>query len=326
MPIIGLTDRPAAFPTIGVLRKGAPKPESGNKPGADLKHFRFDSDDEGAVNLFTEHYGAEPRSIRVFVPFKTTAENFEAWKEAWTASALQHRCDGQTMVRWLTPQGRYSDEPKACQGGCKQVGRLNVIIPELRRMAFVTVQTTSIHDILQIHANLSALENARGDLRGIPLILKRAPREISTPADNGKRARREKWLITIEAAPSWVELQLTAQERAALPEASPLQLPAWDGDDEDDDEAPEAAGAVCLETLTAVEKLWPKYGQKLGGKVTSFADYIHRKKGITDPRQMTQEDAVKMLGWLQEKAFAVGKDALSRAEVPDVEEAETVSV
>lgn len=268
MAILGLTDRPAAFPTIGVLRKGAPKPESGNKPGADLKHFRFDSDDEGATRLFTEHYGREPRSIRVFVPFKTAAENFEAWKEEWSASSLKHRCDGQTMVRWLTAQGRYSDEPKECTGGCKQVGRLNVIIPELRRMAFVTLQTTSTHDILQIHANLTALENARGDLRGIPLILKRSPREISTPADNGKRARREKWLITIEAAPSWVELQLTAQERAALPQAEPLALPSWDGGDDDDDEAPADPRHSVIERMKAVfadqGKVgeWPAYAAK----------------------------------------------------------------
>src|SRR5262245_30506793 len=144
MAIIGLTDRPASFPQIGVLRKGGPKKQIEKNGrvvdsyGADLKHFRFDSDDTEATKRFAEIYGDEPRSIRVFVPFRTTAENCEAWKEAWTASSLQHRCDGQTMVRWLTPQGRYSDEPKACPGGCKQVGRLKVIIPELRRLAYVT--------------------------------------------------------------------------------------------------------------------------------------------------------------------------------------------
>ena len=47
MPIIGLTDRPASFPQIGILRKGAPKPERG--PGRDLKHFRFDTDDTDAA-------------------------------------------------------------------------------------------------------------------------------------------------------------------------------------------------------------------------------------------------------------------------------------
>lgn len=300
--IRGLTDRPASFPQIGVLRKGAPKPEVGNKPGADLKHFRFDCDDQDAAKLFAGHYGAEPVAIRVFVPHATTDENFDAWREEWTASSLKHRCDGQVMVRWLQPNGTYSTEPKPCTGGCKQVGRLQVIIPELRRMAFVTVLTTSIHDILQIHSNLLALESARGDLRGIPLILKRVPREISTPSgSNGQRARREKWLISIEAAPQWVDLQLQAQERAALPGAQPLALPEWDGEDDEEEAKPDY---VNDETLRAIQKLWPEYGQKLGGKSVSFADYLHQKKGITAPGYMPQEDAEKMLGWLQSKALA----------------------
>lgn len=222
MPIIGLTDRGASFPQIGVLRKGAPKPETGNRPGADLNHFRFDTDDADAANAFAAVYGAEPRAIRVFVPYRTTDENFEAWQEAWTAGALQHRCDGKTCVRWLTPQQTYSSAPKPCPGGCKPAGRLRVIIPELRRMAYVMVLTTSIHDIITIQENLEALEAARGDLRGIPMLLRRVPREISMPDDrNGKRVRREKWLLTIEAQPQWVDLQIAAQERAALPAPLP---------------------------------------------------------------------------------------------------------
>src|SRR5262245_40522860 len=114
--IIGLTDRAPAFPELGVLRKGAAKPDSGNKPGADLKHFRFDSDDADAAKLFKEIYGDEPRSIRVLVPFATVDENFEAWREAWTASSLQHRCDGRMTVRLLTQRGTYTDEPKPCPG------------------------------------------------------------------------------------------------------------------------------------------------------------------------------------------------------------------
>jgi hypothetical protein len=64
------------------------------------------------------------------------------------------------------------------------------------------------------------------------------PREISTPGADGKRVRRQKWLINIEAQPDWVELQLAAAAEAARPviAATPsrLELPAWD---EDEDEA-----------------------------------------------------------------------------------------
>ena len=257
--IKGLTDRPATFPQIGILRKGAIKPEKG--PGKDLNYFRFDSDDDAAVKVFTERYGEEPRQIFAYVPYQTTAENFEAWKEDWVASSLKHRCDGETMVRWLTPQGTYSTEPRPCTGGCKQVGRLKIIVPELRRLAFVTVLTTSIHDIIEINSNLQALEAARGDLRGIPLIIRRAPREISTPGPDGKRVRREKWLITVEAQPQWVEQQLQVAAAAAMPALGPAQspalaLPAWDGDDDDDAEQGVVivpAASVDPKAATAVE-------------------------------------------------------------------------
>ncbi len=327
MAIIGLTDRPAAFPEIGVLRKGAPKPEKGNKPGEDLKYFRFDSADADAARLFTEHYGAEPVAIRVFVPLATAGENFEAWREEWTASSLKHRCDGQTMVRWLTPRGTYSDEPKPCTGGCKQVGRLKVVIPELRRFAYVTVLTTSIHDILQIHANLLALESLRGDLRGIPLILKRVPRKISTPNGNGERARREKWLITIEAAPSWVELQLTAQEQAALPQAQPLALPEWDGEDDEDGDASASPALADAKTAAAIETLWSQFGVKTTDKkaIYPLKSYLQEKKGVSSPSEMLAEDAKLLLGWLQGKALAVS-DAQPVHQAEVVEERETVTV
>ena len=324
MAIIGLTDRGASFPQIGVLRKGGEKKDE-RKPGPDLKHFRFDTDDEDALSAFHSIYGDEPRAVRVFVPFATVAENFEAWREEWTAGSLKHRCDGQTCVRWLNGSA-YSDKPKPCPGGCKPTGRLKVIIPELKRLAYVTVLTTSIHDIMTIQANLMALEAARNDLRGIPMLLRRSPREISTPG-NGNRVRREKWLITIEAQPSWVELQLTAQQRAALPAGNaPLALMAAPtGDDEDDDfidaeyskPAPlhvvaslahpviEAEPLIAPQSVTAIVKLWPDYGPRFdNGSVKPLIPYLKAKYDVSEVASLTAEMGGKLLGWLQSRAVA----------------------
>lgn len=216
--IKGLTDRGASFPKLGALRKGAPK--EGSRPGSDLHHFRFDSDDAAATAAFTAAYGDEPNYISVYLPYATTEENFQAWKEEWSASSLRHRCDGETMTRWLKTDGSYSDEPKPCPGNCKPAGRLMVIVPELERFAYVTVLTTSIHDIMELQANLEATEALRGDLRGIPFVLSRKPRQISTPRGDGKRVRVEKWLLSIEPGQAWVSHQLQAMERAALPVGS----------------------------------------------------------------------------------------------------------
>ena len=241
MPIKGMTDRGASFPRLGELRKGGVKPATGNKPGPDLKHFRFTSKNDDALQKFHAIYGKEPTAVNVFLPFSTTDENFEAWREQWVAGGLVHRCDGETAVIWRDGSG-YSQEPKPCPGGCKQVGRLKVIIPELERLAYVVALTTSTHDIIELHANISAIEAMRGDLRGIPFILSRVPRMISTPSGKpGKRARREKWLLHIEAAPDWVQAQLSTMAQQALPgQSSPVVIPAnVDAPDEIDTETGE---------------------------------------------------------------------------------------
>lgn len=225
--IKGLTDKGAMFPELGCLRKGAPKTDP-KKPGEDLEYFRFDTKDEDAAAEFLELFGDQPREIEIKLPFHTTDENFEAWREEYAASGLKHRCDGETCTQWLDKKtGRYCFDPIPCPGGCKQTGRLKVIITALERFAYVTVTTTSIWDIITLHQNLMALEMLRGSLRGIPMILGRRERWISTPADGGKRERRKKWLLCVEAKPEWVKLELVAQERATRPPAPPRELRPW---------------------------------------------------------------------------------------------------
>lgn len=232
--IRGLTDKGAMFPELGTIRKGGPKTEK-TKPGPDLDYFRFHTDDSEALAVFKVAFGEEPREIEIVLPFPTTDENFEAWREEYVASGLKHRCDSVTAVQWLRPDGRYSFEPIPCPGGCKQTARLKVVIPALERFAYVTVTTTSIWDIITIHQNLLALEMLRGSLRGIPMMLRRIQREISTPASDGKRARRKKWLITVEAKPEWVRLELAAQRQAALPSLTePLMLALGQVEEGDD--------------------------------------------------------------------------------------------
>lgn len=280
MAIIGLTDRGASFPKVGTLRKGAPKPD-GNRPGADLKDcFRFDTDDKDAAAAFLSAYGEKPNGIRVTFQFPTTAENFETWQEHHSAGALKHRCDGQTCILHLE-DGIYQHNPIPCPSIamkaanpnidkkhlCRPVGRLKIIIPELNRMAYVLVPTTSINDILELQGNLEAAEAMRGDLRGIPFILSRRPRQVSTPGTDGKRRRMEKWLLSLEPSPEWVKLQLAAQQRAALPIVEQLALPAAGAsyvdqdtgeiftadEDEDDSLAAEADSAPVVEAPPLTE-------------------------------------------------------------------------
>lgn len=265
MPIKHLqADRPATFPCIGKLRKGGAKQTNAKGKevmGRDLDHFRFVTDDPDAANAFAAYYGGEPKSVKCFLPYATADENFQAWLEEYRAGGLVHRCDGETCVFHRDAQGRAITVPTPCnkQCGCKQVGRLAIIIPQLVRLAYVTVETHSVYDIIQLTENLHAAQALRGDLRGIPFVLSRREREISTPTDTGGRARRKKWLLFIEPDPEWVSRQLESMRIAALPvigDLPALTPPAprmlvdrgtgeiidgsWNEDDDDDEAEPEA--------------------------------------------------------------------------------------
>jgi hypothetical protein len=223
MPIKRLIQQAASFPIIGKLRKGDKK--GGNQPGKDLDYFRFDTDDVDAMQKFSAKYGPKPKAITVYLPFRTIEENFTCWQEEYTAGGLKHRCDGDTCVIWQDEQGRYHHEPKPCPGGCKEVGRLTVVIPELMRFAYVSVETHSLNDIMQLQRNLNAAFALRGDLTGIPFLLIRRLVEISTPSGTaGKRARRAKALLFLEPHPDWVQVRLLEMRRDAVGKSQTKQL------------------------------------------------------------------------------------------------------
>ena len=214
--IKGLTDNVIPrFPRLGKLRKGGEKPAVGNKPGKELEYFRFTSENTAIVQAFTDAYGTQPAMLRVYLPYPSTEMNFSTWKEAWAAGGLVHRCDGETCQIWRTPEGKYSQQPKPCPGGCKEVGRLEVILPELITAGFVgyvTLETHSLHDLMNITATLEAVRQSVQDrpngLQGIEFVLRRKKERISTPDGKGGRATREKWLVSIEPVPSWAQTYL----------------------------------------------------------------------------------------------------------------------
>lgn len=142
---------------------------------------------------------------------------------------LEHRCNGVTMVIWQEA-GKYVQGAKPCpykdtpdhRDACKEVGRLTVILPELWRAGFVgyvTMETHSLHDIMNIQASLLATLEARSDnpsgLRGIEFTLRKSLETISTPGD-GQRVMRGKYLVRLEPMATWASLQLVAARQAAM--------------------------------------------------------------------------------------------------------------
>lgn len=278
MAIKGLTDRGLSFPQIGNVRKGGKKEKRTDKngreyeiQGKDLTYFRVEFDEKEAQSaaLFLEKYGNQPTEINFVFPFNEIERCWEAWLEAYTAGRMVARSDGEYFTYWLGDKGEVKVLGGVDENGAKvphteivgkdykgnpvkmrPVGRLRIVIPELQRLAYLVVHTTSKHDIINISEQLEGIKTINGGrLVGIPLVLRRRPRMISTPdpSDKSKRMRREKWLLSIEADPEWVKAKLMEVKRAALPgnglallaQGDTLpQIEEWvdDFDDEENDE------------------------------------------------------------------------------------------
>jgi len=234
MPIIGLTQDTKAIaeglPIIGKLRKGSPK--SSNKPGKDLDHFRFTPNAEyiemGAQDAFHDIYGKTPAMFQnVWIVSDDIDEAFSTWLEWWTANeTLQLRTNGVTVVREYKadlgvnskPIGYVDSERPVLPvelENCKEVGRLNIMLPELIEalgvIGVVTVETHSKNDILNLHRYLTMVKRMYGKLIGIPYMFGRVDKEISTPGwtkRDGTHTGRQlvtKSLFTLHVMPEYVK-------------------------------------------------------------------------------------------------------------------------
>lgn len=107
----------------------------------------------------------------------------------------------------------------------KPVGRLRVVLPELKRLAYLVLMTTSINDIIALggpeSGELGAIkklcDNLGLPLAGVPLLLRRKPKDVAYTDGSGKQSRMTRWLIHIEADPEFVEGALASSKRLAMP-------------------------------------------------------------------------------------------------------------
>lgn len=200
-----------SLPRLGVLRKGAAKPND-KQPGRDLgERLRFVGADDDIQADWVAMFGSDlVEEVDVLLPYATVDECWAAWRESYTAGGLKVRCDGRNHVLWQRPDGTYSTDPVPCPGAscdCKPVGRLEVIVPQFERLGVITVTTTSLNDIRAIDGAIRSMAVrfvARGGLAGIPMTLSRIMRKISTPGDGGKRKRVPCWLLHLEPTVEWV--------------------------------------------------------------------------------------------------------------------------
>jgi hypothetical protein len=129
-------------------------------------------------------------------------------------------------------------------------------LPELITAGFVgyvTLETHSLHDLMNITATLEAVRQSAQDrpngLQGIEFVLRRKKERISTPDGKGGRASREKWLVSIEPVPSWAQTYLAMASSTLAIEAPRVDMltgEVLDDDEDDSDEEGSILDAVVI--------------------------------------------------------------------------------
>lgn len=299
MAIFSSETRISSFMEIGRIRKGAPKSE-GLK---DLEHFRVDfrPDQEDAARAFRSVYGDAPTSINVRLAFPQVDRCWMCYFMVYNTSGLLGKAGiipGQDGLWWLYLRSHKTGELLVKDGFkpgtseqlpfdpsipvysykskktgedvpvyAKPEGRLFVMVPELRRINFVTLLTHSWYDCArldgQLHDIQEVAERMGLSLPAVPLRLVRR-KEIISIAHDGKKRMAEKWLIHLDVDQDWSAAQFKLLDQikpgAALPAPRPLPaLPPGvgedDGSDESESEEHERWGAV-LPTETPEPPGW----------------------------------------------------------------------
>lgn len=221
--------------------------------------------------VYAEPDGFEVERIRAMVPFRSVFDAWEWANEAHGAGRMVAKADDDHYLMLRDPlKGNYivqGGEPfmefhhgdsvtyekngKPMKLPIRTVGRLRLFVPELERMVFITLKTTSYYDRLNIDAHLSAIQFLAntlngGNAAGIPFYIYRREQEICWNKEDGSAQRIKKWLVNIEADPEWVRaatsrmanFALTGEvmTRALLPAGEPITGSA--NPDESDEDAP----------------------------------------------------------------------------------------
>ncbi|HUW23729.1 MAG TPA: hypothetical protein VMW39_06845, partial [bacterium] len=239
MPIIGVTTKGLSFPEIGRIRKGM-KGEKGNPIDLDYFRVEFSEGEEETENKFMAIYGSEPKEINIFLPFNEIESMFDGWLEAYVASRMlarsdgewvHYRCDSQTGEAIVlngidVKTGEREKHPEDDIAGqdyqgkpvkYSPIGRLKVIVPELERAAYLMVTTGSWNDIRNISQQLAGLKELNnGVIKGVPLNLRRRDKEVMVPLKD-KKQRMTKSLLSIEADPNWVAARIHEDKVQSFP-------------------------------------------------------------------------------------------------------------
>lgn len=244
-----------AFPEIARIRKGTKKQQRTSQSGRSYETFGADLKDKFRIDWLPGNEKTQAMfgndivgHLVVTLAFNEIDMVWDNWYEAYTAGRMVARADGEKFIYLVdTETGEvvvrdgkpYKEFDRDIPVGyyaksngqkepifAKEHGRLRVVVPALRRMAYFTLVTTSATDCRLITEQLSALSDFakryKFQLAGVPLVLRRRPYQISYKDPSGQVKRVEKYLVNIEADPDWVQRMTDHMKYMSLPGDAPM--------------------------------------------------------------------------------------------------------
>lgn len=226
------------------------KAEFGKEFPKEAPHFVLTDAPGLAEALGTE----TPTELKIFFPFDEIDQIFPAFMQNWVSSSLICRGDGEQILyaielttgkatvrdghainnfqegqkqykagQFMPCPGLSRDLYSKCEK-CKPNAMLLILMRDVPRLAYYQISTTSIHNIKNLTEQLNTVRQTIQDLTGsprltgVPFILRRVKRSISTPGGkDGKRQRVEKWFVELEIEPEWMMKMFKAQLQLADP-------------------------------------------------------------------------------------------------------------
>ena len=239
MPIIGETskvvnrDVTRGMVRLGKIWKGDPRPADGKRPGPERPWYRFAFPEETPEQVemaqrvlypaVRKLYGEHPMKIDgVYLIDDEVDQAFATWYEQRGQSGMSIRCDGEQRIMQRNEAGRMiaferfdqpcppclSPDKEKPECGCVRVGRLRFVLQGVLNatglFGFFEMETHSFNDRAHLHNFLVDLQYRAGRITGIPLMLKRMPREFTVQV-KGKNSAVTKHMVTITVDPAFVK-------------------------------------------------------------------------------------------------------------------------
>lgn len=222
------------LPRIGVIRKGAPKPERG--PGRDLDYFRLDRAEQSVITAWNDTLGREPKAISGILPYADPAENLSIWDELWQGKRLLWRGDGERLhvkldgnayVRYAPGEGPAQPAAAGQMVDKLKVARishLRILLPQLRIAGIFEIVSSSAIDADELWANMMWIRSTVATLQGAPVTVFRAARQFNVAQADGKTMAVTKHMLHMMLDGRYLEALLPSPVTGA-PQLAPVQPP-----------------------------------------------------------------------------------------------------